>query len=192
MNDYYVLVDYELNQIITHLSPLPENWNNIYGLGNFNDKKLENLYWAGHPNLGWIKASSKKIFDFSYTPEWVEFTKNKLKLLISKKRNEIETTVLEYKNCKIVSNEKTKNALFLKIQMMKDQKTESVLWKFFDNFFIITVEDATNLLNALDEYTQRCFYEESRLCSLLDSCNSLEDLLNLDLKEEWPSYNLLK
>lgn len=190
MNDYYVLVDYELNQIITHLSPLPQDWNNVYGLVNFDDKKLENLSWAGHPNLGWIKASSKKIFDYSYTPEWLDFTKTKLKSFISKKRNELETTVLEYKDSKIISNEKTKNALFLKIQIMKDQKIESVMWKFFDNFMLITSEEATSLLSALDGYTQKCFYEESRQCSLIDGCNSLKDLLKLNIKEEWPSYKL--
>jgi hypothetical protein len=190
MNDYYVLVDYDLNEIITHLSPLPQDWNNVYGLGNFDDEKLENLFWAGHPNLGWIRASSKKIFDFSYTQEWFDFTKNKLKSLISEKRKEIQNTVLEYKNNKIVSNEKTKNALFLKIQMMKDQQIESVMWKFFDSFNLITTQEATNLLNALDDYTQRCFYEESRQCSLIDGCNSLEDLLKLDIKKEWPDYNL--
>lgn len=190
MNDYYVLVDYELNEIITHLGPLPENWGNIYGLGNFDDKKLENLSWAGHPNFGWIKASSKKILNFSYTPEWLDFSKSNIKSLISKKRNETEEVVLEYKNSKIISNEKTKNALLLKVQMMKEQKIESVLWKFFDNFALVTLEDATYLLNALDDYTQKCFYEESRQCSLIDGCNSLGDLLKLNITEEWPSYNL--
>ena len=88
MADLYALVDNSTFQIITPLSKLPENWSNISGLNFFDDDKLSNLSWAGHPDLGWISYSDRKLFTFASSANWVDSSKANIKSYIATDRKE--------------------------------------------------------------------------------------------------------
>lgn len=185
-NDYYVLVDYNLNQIIDHVKQLPENWINISGLPNYSDERLEDLTWAGHPTLGWIKISSQKLSDFTYTDEWLEINKNNLKASISEKRSNAQSEVLNYNGNLIIANEKNKTNLLIK----KSISSESFYWKFINSHQLLSVEEVGTLLDLLDNYTQECYNEEARLYSMIDAISNLEDLISIELYPNWPNIVL--
>jgi len=186
-NDYYVLVDYNLNQIIDHIKPLPENWSNISGLPNYSDQKLEDLTWAGHPGLGWIKISSTKISKLKYSPEWLEINKNNLKESISNKKVESQSEILNYKGNYIIADEKTKINLIVK----KLLSNKSFYWKFINSHQLLSVEEVNTLLSLLDNYTQECYNEEARLYSIIDTITNIDDLISIKLSASWPSTILL-
>jgi hypothetical protein len=181
-NDYYVLVDYNLNQIIDHVKKLPNNWVNISGLPNYSDQKLEDLTWAGHPTLGWINISSPKLSEFTYSDEWLEINKNNLKKSISDERSTIQNEVLNYKGNNIVANEKNKINLLVKNSI----SSESFYWKFINSHQLLSTEEVNTLLNLLDNYTQECYNEEARLYSLVDEIANIDDLISIELSPNWP------
>lgn len=187
-NDYYVLVDYNLNQIIDHIKQLPENWINISGLPNYSDQKLEDLSWAGHPNLGWIKTSSQKLANFTYTSEWLEINKNNLKQSISQKRYDVQNEALNYKGNYIIANEKNKTNLLIK----KSLSNESFYWKFINSYRLLSVKEVDTLLKLLDNYTQQCYNEEARLYSVIDNIANINDLIFTELSPNWPNTILLE
>lgn len=181
-NECYVLVDYNSKQIIDHLKPLPENWNNILGLPRYNDEKLIDLTWAGHPGLGWIKVSSPELSKFKYSSEWLEINKNNLKESISQERIQIQDEVLTYKGNYIVPDEKTKINLIIKKISGKD----NFYWKFINSYQLISNQDVNSMLDLLDNYTQQCYNEEARLFSIIDNIKNIDDLISIKLSPNWP------
>ena len=80
MNDIYVLIDNKLNQIICPLMRLPEIWANINGLHLLPKEKLDDLTWAGHPNLSW-KQIDNVPEGLSVPNNWLEISQNNMKQL---------------------------------------------------------------------------------------------------------------
>lgn len=187
MNNYYVLVDYELNKIINVLNPLQENWNNISGLKNYTDEELENLGWAGHPNLGWIKITSPSILNFTCDDEWLEISKNNLKKIIKDKKEFALGEELLYNGKRIKADEKTKTELSIKL--LSVEENQYVSWKFVNEFHQITKQDIIDMLKFVDNYTQQCYDEEMRLYDLINSVSNIEDFSNLDLNYTNPDIN---
>jgi len=179
MNDYYVLVDYELSKIINVLNPLQENWSNINGLKNYPDEQLENLSWAGHPNLGWIRITSPNISNFTYDEGWLETSKNNLKKIVKDKREFALGKELLFKGKKIKADEKTKTELSLKLLTIGEN--DSISWKFITEFHQITKQDINDMLKFIGEYTQQCYDEEMRLYGVIDPVLTAEDFSTLDL-----------
>jgi len=186
MNDLYVLVDHNQRMIIDHIKKLPEDWNNISGLNLLAPEKLYNLDWAGQTGLGWVSVNDNILNEYTSLPEWFEISKNGLKKLISGERWEKENEVLDFRGNNIEVNERTKSALnFQKAGITSE--TVSINWKFNNGFVSLTVSEFEEMYNFISQYIQGCFDEEQRLISLYDSANTLEELMGLELNENWPS-----
>ena len=78
MNDFYVLIHIELNQILCPIMEMPKNWCNINGLNLLPYDEVYSLEWAGHKDLSWRKLSD--IPDGAVgTEDWLQLSKNSLK-----------------------------------------------------------------------------------------------------------------
>lgn len=187
MNDYYVLVDYELNKIINVLNPIQDNWNNISGLRNYTDKELKNLSWAGHPNLGWIKITSPNISNFTCDENWLEISKNNLKKIVKDKKEFALGEELLFNGKRIKADEKTKTELSLKLLTIEENNTIS--WKFIDEFHQVAKKDILDMLKFIVNYTQQCYDEEMRLYEEIDSISTIAEFSTLDLTYKNPELS---
>ena len=84
--DLYVLVDHNINNVISHPIELPENWNNIHGLHSLSDIELSNFEWAGHSNLGWVKFNSEFPSTYAFSDNWESFARLSIKEIYSNQR----------------------------------------------------------------------------------------------------------
>lgn len=190
MNDYYVLVDYELNKIINVLNPIQDNWNNISGLRNYTDKELKNLSWAGHPNLGWLKITSPDISNFTCDEDWLDISKNNLKKIVKDKKEFALGEELSFNEKRIKADEKTKTELSLKLLTIEENNTVS--WKFINEFHQVTKKDILDMLKFIVNYTQQCYDEEMRLYEEIDSILTIADFSTLDLTYKNPELSYTK
>jgi hypothetical protein len=78
MNDFYVLIHLELNQILCPIMEIPKTWCNINGLDLLSYDEIYDLEWAGHKDLGWRKLSDIPD-DAVGTGDWLQLSKNSLK-----------------------------------------------------------------------------------------------------------------
>ena len=59
-------------------------------------------------------------------------------------------------------------------------------WKFVDGYVDLTKAEIIDLLNFVSNYIQSCFDAENMASSLVDDCNTLDDINNLTLDIVWP------
>jgi hypothetical protein len=189
MNKLYVLVDYNLNQILTPVQYLPENWANISGLNLMNDEKIKDLNWAGHSNMGWINIEDEDISGYGCNEMWLTTSKLNLKLLVSKYRWEMENEILTVDGKNIKMDDRTKSSLAFKLS--NSTEGENIVWKFLNGTFVTTYDEFVQLCNVANSYIQSCFDVEYNFSLSLDSVETVEDLVNLDKTLNWPSTTLL-
>jgi hypothetical protein len=177
LNDFYVLVDTENKEVIDKFQKLPKNWKNISGLPGLSDKELEDLKWAGHHNLGWISLKSPKIKEFNMSQENLELNKNTLKSLISQQRKEEQNTPVEYGAAKVKTDMKTRYSLLLK----KSSEEQKINFKCVNGYFTFTHKDILNLHNLIENRIQKYFDEEMKIHQEIDNCQSIEDLVKINI-----------
>lgn len=177
LNDFYILVDTENKETIDKFQTLPKNWKNISGLPGLSDEKLEDLKWAGHHNLGWISLKSPKIKEFKMSQENLELNKNTLKDLISQKRKEEQNKPIEYKGFKIKTDIKTRCSLFLK----KNSDEQKINFKCINGYFTFTSKDISIVYNLIESRIQKYFDEEMKIYQKIDNCNSIRDLMEINI-----------
>lgn len=186
-SNLYVLVDKTQNIFLLPIQKLLENWNNIHGLSFLEESKLKDLEWAGHPGQGWVKFDSYDILNYTYDPVWFDISKNNIKSLVADRRWEKENEILIFEGNELKLDDKTK----ISLQNIKLSLTESktISWKFRNTFSTLTYSQFANLYDFTFNYTSQCFIEEMRICDLISSTTTLEELKSIDLTANWPSTN---
>jgi hypothetical protein len=169
LNDFYVLVDTENNQVIDKIQELPENWKNISGLKSLEDKKLEDLRWAGHHNLGWVNIKSENIKKFSCNEENLTLNKNELKYLISKVRKEKQQEPITYKSAIIKTDTKTRYSL----EILKNN--DQINFKCVNGYFCFSSLEVKELCDMIDKKIQKYFDMEKSIYGQIDNCKSISN-----------------
>lgn len=184
-SNLYALVDKTQNTFLSPIQELLENWNNVHGLSFLSESKISDLEWAGYPGQGWIKFDSDDILNYTHDPIWFDISKNNIKGLVSKQRWEKENEILTFEGNEIKLDDKTKISLQnIKLSLTK---SKTVSWKFRNGFSTLTYSQFTNLYNFTFDYVSQCFGEEMRICDLISSTTTLEELKSVDLTANWPS-----
>lgn len=186
MNDLYVLVDSELNLIITPMMKLPSNWGNVCGLNLLSEEKISDLSWAGEKHLGWKKITDPNLNTVDVTEEWIGFQKANLKQMVSSKRKEMESAVLTFGEKRIKLSEKVKNSLTFKLSGSFND-TDTLIWKFMNGTYKVTYGELKGIRNSIDSYLQECFDIEHKLSIHIDMLEEKNELLNLNLSPNWPN-----
>lgn len=187
MIDLYALVDINTSQIITPLSKLPENWSNVSGLNFYNDNKLSNLSWAGHPNLGWFSYKNGALHTFSTSANWMDSSKANIKSYIATDRKEKTEETLTFNGNRINLTNNTRTSLSLRVSSLANQPNNTMTaWKFVDGYVNLTKTEMINLLNFVSNYIQDCFDVENSASILVDECENFTDIKNLNLDISWP------
>ena len=187
MLDLYVLADISKSEILTPLNKLPENWLNVSGLNFFDDEKLSNLSWAGHKNLGWFPSSNENISSFTTPTNWMDSSKANIKSYISSDRKEKVEETLTFNGNRINLTNNTRTSLSLRVSSLANQDGDIMTaWKFVDGYVDLTKAEIIDLLNFVSNYIQSCFDAENMASSLVDDCNTLDDINNLTLDIVWP------
>ena len=190
MIDLYALVDINTFQIITPLSKLPENWSNVSGLNFFDDDKLSNLSWAGHHNLGWLSYRNQKLSSFATSSNWMDSSKANIKSYIATDRKEKTEETLTFNGNRINLTNNTRTSLSLRVSSLANQEDGTMTaWKFVDGYVDLTKAEIIDLLNFVSNYIQSCFDAENMASSLVDDCNTLDDINNLTLDIVWPDIS---
>lgn len=189
--NFYVLIDNKNSAVLNHPAELPENWNNIHGLHALSDEELSNLEWAGHPDLGWVKFNSEFPFTHTFNESWLPFAKTSVKSEYGKQRWEAETKGILYKGIEIGTDDRTKTAILLKKALIANAPDKTFSWKHNNSITELTASDISNIADALEDYTQKCFDLEADLIKQIDAAETPADLAAFDLEIEWPSnsYN---
>ena len=188
MNNLYVLVDFNLNQIITPVDKLPSDWSNISGLDLLDAEKIKNLDWCENPNLGWFNINDKELTEYSIIPEWLEISKLKLKSLISLQRWERENEILTFEGKQLKLDDRTKLSLIFR--SFSIEENEIINWKFLNGTYEISSLELIQIYNFTTSYIQNCFDIEYEFSKLVDNIITKEDLLNIDLNLEWPDTSI--
>ena len=186
MNDLYVLVDSELNLIITPMMKLPSNWGNICGLNSLSEEKISDLSWAGEKHLGWKKITDPDLSTVDVPEDWIGFQRANLKQLVSSKRKEMEFEILTFGEKRIKLDEKTKIDLIFKLSGSFND-TDTLVWKFINGTHEITFKELKEIRNSIDSYLQECFDIEHKFSNLVDTTEKINELFNLNLNSNWPS-----
>lgn len=185
MNDFYVLIDFSLKQIITPIGELPVDWSNICGLNIIDDEKIKDLSWAGHKNLGWFNIKDSNLTEYEISNDWLESSKLKLKSLIATQRWEKETEILTFHEKQFKVDYRTKLSLFSTSFSFEQDKI--INWKFLNGTYEMSYLELKELYNFIISYVQKCFDVEYELSKLIDNTETKDDLFNLDLNLVWPS-----
>ena len=174
LNDFYVLVDTETNQVIDKIQELPENWKNICGLKGLSEQELKNLKWAGHHNIGWINIKSEDIKNFQCSQDNLTLNKNELKYLISKIRKEKQLEPIKYKSSIIKSDIKTRFYL----ELLKNK--EEVNFKCLNGYFSFSSFDIIQICDMIDTQIQKYFNMEKEIYEQIDNCTSISNFFNIN------------
>jgi hypothetical protein len=174
LNNFYVLVDLEIQQIIDKIQKLPENWKNIAGLSGLSDDELNDLTWANQLNLGWINIHSEKIKNFQSSAENLQLNKNTFKRLVSEIRKDEEKEPINYQGAKIKSDFETQLALFL----LKDQK--EINFKCLNGYYTFTSGQIIEICDIILNRIQYLFNREKEIYDQIDQCNSVCNFLSVN------------
>ena len=188
-SNLYVLVDKIQNVFLSPIQELLENWNNIHGLTFLNESKISDLEWAGYPGQGWIKFDSVDILNYTYDPIWFDISKNNIKSKVANERWKKENEILTFEGNELKLDDKTK--ISLQNAKLSLTETQSIQWKFRNGFSTLTHTQLSDLCNFTFNYINQCFNEEMRVCDLVSSVTTLEQLISLDLSCNWPSTEYL-
>lgn len=185
--NFYVLVNTTTNNVLSHPSELPENWNTIHGLRAFTDEQLSDLEWAGHSDLGWIKFDSNFPTTYTFAENWQVFAKETLKEKYSELRWKKETEGIVYNGIEIETDDRTKTTILLKRELLSTTSKTTFSWKNKGSIFQFDVDDIIKISNAINNYVQECFEIEASLIKQLDLVKNPLDLTKFDLEIQWPS-----
>jgi hypothetical protein len=177
-SEFYILVDTEKKETIDKFQKLPQNWKNISGLPGLSDQELEDLKWAGHYNLGWINLNSTKLKEFKFSQDNLQLNKNNLKNLVSKKRKEVQNTLIDFKGAKFKINNKTRLSLFL----LKNSKKEKINFKCINEYRSFSVIEICEIFEFLENKSQELFDLEMQIYEKIDNCETIKDLSKLNLE----------
>lgn len=176
LNDFYVLVDIEKKIVIDKIQTLPLNWVNISGLPNYDDKKLSDLTWAGHKNLGWINIKSIIIKKFSSLSENFNLNKNEFKRLISERRKEKQLNPILYKEAKINPDIETRYSL---LNFKLSDKTH-INFKCINGYYNFNKFEVDEICAIIDEQIQKYFDIEKNIYEQIDKCASIQDFFEVN------------
>lgn len=185
--NFYVLVDKSAKAVLNHPIDLPENWGNISCLPALSDEELEDLEWAGQPNLAWIKFDSEFPEDYIFAESWESFAKETVKSFYANQRWDAETKGIVYKGVDIGTDDRTKTAFLVKREVLGKSSTETFSWKHNNSIAEFDAKDVTAILKAIDDYVQKCFEVEASLIAELDNVKTPSDLKKFILQVDWPS-----
>lgn len=185
--NFYVLVDRTTDTVLSYPLELPENWNNIHGLGAYTDEELSDLEWAGHSNYAWIKFDTNFPTKYTFGEDWQVFAKEVIKEIYAKLRWETTTKKIEYNGIEIGTDDRTKTTFLLKKQSLSETPDATFSWKYNGAVYQFNLEDVTKILNAIDNYVQQCFEYEAKLIEKLDLVKKPRDLTKFNLELNWPS-----
>lgn len=184
--NFYVLVDKEINKVLSHPIKLPENWQNIHGLSFLSDEKISDLTWANQPNFAWIKFDSEFPSTFEFAEDWLEFAKNSIKNEYANQRWDVEKQGILYNNILIDTDDRTKSAILLKLQSITPSSQQTFSWKYNNSIIEFTSSDIINIANHINDYIQQCFNTEAELIKKIDAVESILDLSQFELDVNWP------
>jgi len=176
LNELYVLVDNEKNIIIDKVQELPDNWNNISGLKCLSEDKIKNLDWSGNKNLGWINIKTDDIKKYSLSKETLELNKNQLKSLVSKIRKEKQFEYINYNGAQIKPDLNTGHSLLFLI----NSDIENVNFKCLNGYFSFNQDQLKDILNKINNHTQKYFDIEKNIFDQIDQCDSVQDFVNIN------------
>jgi hypothetical protein len=185
--NFYILVDKSINAVISHPVELPEDWNNIHGLSSLTDTELSDLNWSGNLNFGWIKFNSEFPSAYFFADGWEMSAKESMKEAYSNLRWQAETKGIVYNGIEIGTDDRTKTTILLKKEMMSKTSAETFSWKYNGSIIEFDSEDVTKILDAINDYVQKCFEVEASLIKQLDAVGTVSDLTKFDFDIEWPS-----
>jgi hypothetical protein len=173
LNNFYVLVDNERNQIIDKIQKLPQNWKNIAGLPGLTDEELCDLKWAGHHNLAWINIHSEKIKEYTSSLQNLELNKNTFKLLVSDLRKEKQSEPIDYYGAKIKCDFRTRCSLYV----LKEK--EKVNFKCINGYYTFTSLQISEIYDKIEAQIQTLFDQELEIYNQIDKCQSISDFFNV-------------
>lgn len=177
LNEYYVLVDTNLKQVIDKIQKLPEYWRNISQLKNFNDEELKDLTWAGQTNIGWINIQSEYLQEYKSTEENLELNKNQLKSIISGILEEKQISSFEFNNIKIVPDEKTRYIFWIK----RFQNIHTFNYKINQYYYTFDNQDIIEICDRMEEHIQKYTDIEMSIYQQIDACQELFDLSKIEI-----------
>lgn len=190
MNKLYVFVDIENSVLQGPIQELPKNWNNIMGLQNFNDEKLSDLGWAGHPGRGWYPLNDPYVAKCTYGKEWIKSSQSSLKKLFAEWRWEQETKEVSYGDQSFKIDERTRVSLMFAKNQATSGLTSTFSWKFPNGHVSLSSEELIEFANLCEKYIQDCFSEEKRLCDIANSCTTYNKLISANFSTNWPSTTI--
>jgi len=190
MNNFYVLVDKNLNQIIGHIQELPEDWKNISGLKYLPQEKVKDLTWAGHPHLAWINIKSEEISNYTYSDEWFKFSKENIKSIVATKRWEKQTEYIDFYGNLIKGDERTISVLLSKKIEASENPSATFNWKFLNNFVNLTSLQMIELYNFVSSYIQGCYDAENLVVNRINGARTIGGLTRLNLEPVWPNSSI--
>jgi hypothetical protein len=174
LNNFYVLVDTEIKQVIDKIQKLPENWKNIAGLPGLSDEELCDLKWAGQHNLGWINIHSEKIKEYTSSQDNLNLNKNIFKLLVSELRKEKQSEPIEYNGARLKSNFQTWHSLSL----LKEK--DEVNYKCINGYYNFTSLQLKEICAKIETQIQNYFDIEMKIYQQIDKCQSISDFFNVN------------
>lgn len=177
LNEYYVLVDNHLKQVIDKIQKLPEYWRNIAHLKNFSDEELKDLTWAGQTNIGWVSIKSEYITEYDTSPENLELNKNQLKDIVSKIVEEKILSSIDFDGIKIIPDDKIRYSFWIK----RIQKVKKFNYKINNQYHTFNCMQISDICDRIEQHIQEQTDFEMRIYQQIDSCKNLQDFLNIDL-----------
>jgi len=180
----YVHVNTKDKTVLSHPAEVPEHWNNIHGFSTLTDTELSNLTPFNRTDEAWIKFdSSFTIDDYTYDSAWLEGSKDSMKLVYKKQRQEAIKKGVSYKSIIFDADEATQTKMLIK----KDSSATSFNWKYNNTFHTLSKSDITAVHNALDDYIQKCYDKEATYVSQIEAVTDAAGLRTFTLDGTWPT-----
>lgn len=195
MEDLYFEIDPNEGKILGQPINLDINWNNISGIIFLTKDELYDLSWTGHSNLGFIKICSENkdsIKKLKYDNNVLNSVKSKYKDIVSKYRLEKELNpILIDDSFSIQLTEKFKLNVLMKYNECLLDNNLIFNWKTLSGFVEFDSKKFLNLYKKIQIYIQNLFDLEYNLHKKIEECETIENLLDLNLKIDYNSVILL-
>jgi len=189
MSDLYFEINPTLERILSSPIDLDINWNNISGIIFLSSEELYDLSWAGHPNFGFIKICKDNINvlkRFTFTSEILNLTKLKYKSIISQICHDNQSNSITIDNLySIHLNESNKLDIIMKYNECVLDENLEFNWKTVGGFIKFNSKTFIDFYKKIQIHKQKLIDLEYELHTKVENCNNIEDILKLNIENEY-------
>lgn len=134
--------------------------------------------------------NDKIVVVYNYETPSIETFKTYRKKQLSNKRWEVETggCFIDSNNFATDRESQTKYTAVAVAISQADPNTWSINWKTNDgNFLTLNAQQMMTIINMVMNHVQNSFNKEKDFISEIDACNTVEEVLAIDINQGWPS-----